>query len=150
MAKACSSRSVVSFFKPLTPQSVTEAESLWAKFVSKYNLPFQTSDHATKLFHRMFPDSEIAKKFSCGHTKTAAIITKALAPHYLAQTLSDMSTCFSIMMDESNDKTDKSCIILARVYDSSVGDVRTRLTSYNIKIHLNGRCLGHGLVNWGV
>ena len=29
-------------------------------------------------------------------------------------------------MDESNDKTDKSCIILARVYDSSVGDVRTR------------------------
>ena len=120
MAKACLSRSVVSFSKPLTLLSVTEAESLWAKFVSKHNLPFQTSDHATKLFHRMFTDSEIGKKFSCGHTKTAAIITKALAPHYLAQTLHDMPTCFS------NDKTDKSCIILARVYDSSVGDVRTR------------------------
>lgn len=37
-----------------------------------------------------------------------------------------MSTCFSIMMDESNDKTDKSCTILARVYDSNVGYVRIR------------------------
>ena len=29
-------------------------------------------------------------------------------------------------MDESNDKTDKSCIILVRGFDSVVGDVRTR------------------------
>ncbi len=31
-----------------------------------------------------------------------------------------------MMMDESNDKTNKSCIILIRVFDSCVGDVRTR------------------------
>ena len=30
------------------------------------------------------------------------------------------------MMDESNDKNNKSCIILVRVFDSNVGDVRTR------------------------
>ena len=30
------------------------------------------------------------------------------------------------MMDESNDKTDKSYIILVRVFDSGVGDVHTR------------------------
>ncbi len=30
------------------------------------------------------------------------------------------------MMDESNDKTDKSCIILVRGFDSTVGDVCTR------------------------
>lgn len=29
-------------------------------------------------------------------------------------------------MDESNDKTDKSCIILVGMFDSSVGDSRTR------------------------
>ena len=126
MAKACSSRPVTSFFKPQTQQSVIEAESLWSQFVSKHNLPFQSSDHATKLFRRMFPDSEIAKKFSCGHTKTAAIIKEALGPHYLAKTLLDMSIFFSILMDESNDRTDKSCIILVRVFDSNVGDVRTR------------------------
>ena len=126
MAKACSSRPVTSFFKPQTQQSVIEAESLWSQFVSKHNLSFQSSDHATKLFRRMFPDSEIAKKFSCGHTKTAAIIKEALGPHYLAKTLLDMSIFFSILMDESNDRTDKSCIILVRVFDSNVGDVRTR------------------------
>ena len=83
-----SSRSVTSFFRPQTPQSVIEAESLWSTF---HNLSFQTSDHATKLFRRMFPDSEIAKKFACRHTKTAAIIKEALAPHYLAKTLHNMS-----------------------------------------------------------
>lgn len=126
MAKAIvSTRSVTSFFQP-QPQSVTVAESLWCAFVAKHNLPFQTSDHATKLFHRMFPDSEIARRFSCAHTKTAAIIKEALAPHYLAKTINDMATFYSIMMDESNDKTDKSCIILVRVFDSNVGDIRTR------------------------
>ena len=70
MAKSSSSsRSVASFFRPQTSQAGIEAESLWCKFVAKHNLPFQISDHATKLFHRMFPDTEIAKKFACGHTQ---------------------------------------------------------------------------------
>ena len=127
MAKASSSsRSLTSHFRPQTSQSVIEAESLWSKFVCKHNLSFQTSDHATKLFRRMFPDSEIAKRFSCGHTKTAAIIKEALAPHYLQKTLHDMSNSFLILIDESNDRTDKSCIILVRVIDLSVEDIRTR------------------------
>ena len=33
---------------------------------------------------------------------------------------------FSIMIDESNDSTDKSCIILIRVFDHNVGNVCTR------------------------
>ena len=126
MAKSSSSRSVASFFRPQTSQAGIEAESLWCKFVAKHNLPFQISDHATKLFHRMFPDSEIAKKFACGHTKTAAVIKEALAPHYLSKTVQEMTSFYSVMMDESNDKTDKSCIILVRVFDYSVGDIRTR------------------------
>ena len=88
----------------------------------------------------MFPDSEIAKKFACGHSKTAAIIKEALAPHYLSKALQDMSKVFSVMLDESNDKTDKSCIILVRVFDSTVGDVRTRFiigTAQNLFAALN-------------
>ena len=89
-----------------------------------HNISFQASDHATKLFRRMFPDSEVAKKFSCGHTKTASTIKEALSLHYLEKTLMDMSKFFSLLM--SNDKTDKSCIILVRLLDSDEGDVRTR------------------------
>ena len=58
--------------------------------------------------------------------KTAPIIKEALAPHYLERTLSDMSNFFFVMMDESNDKTDKSFIILVRLLDKDVGDIRTR------------------------
>ena len=50
------SRSVTSFLRPKTPQSVIESESLWSSFVAKHNLSFQTSDHATKLFRTMFPE----------------------------------------------------------------------------------------------
>ena len=44
----------------------------------------------------------------------------------MKKTLYDMSSFFSVMMDESKDKTDKSCIILVRVMDSDLGDIRTR------------------------
>ena len=79
-----------------------------------------------KLFQSIFPISEIVKKFSCGHTKTAAIIKGALASHYMKKTLQDMSSFFSVMTDKSNAKTDKSCIILVRVMDSNLGDIHTR------------------------
>ena len=74
---------------------------------------------------KCFPISDIAKKFGCGRTKTNAIIKEALAPHYLHKTVQCMTTPFSLMVDESNDKTDKSCIILVRALGSEVGDVRT-------------------------
>ena len=86
MAEACSSRSVASFVNPQTQtQQCVKAESLWSKFVSKHNLPIQSSDHATKFLRRMFPDSQIANKFSCGNNETAAIVKEALAPHYLTK-----------------------------------------------------------------
>ncbi len=71
---ASSTCSMTSFFKPQHISRVTEAEARWALFTAKHNLSFLTSDHATKLFKTMFQDSEIAKAFACGHTKTAAII----------------------------------------------------------------------------
>ena len=106
--------------------SSVEAEARWAMFVAKHNLAFLSSDHATKLFPKMFPDSEIAKQFACRRTKSTAIVKTALAPNFLDKVISSMSSPFSLMMDESNDKTDKSCIILVKILDSTVGDIRTR------------------------
>ncbi len=86
-------------------------------FVAKHNLAFLNSEHASKLFAQMFPDSEIARKFpdseiarkfACGRTKTTAIVKEALSPYYHAKAINSMSNPFSILMDESNDKQDKS------------------------------------------
>lgn len=79
---ASSSQSVASFFRPQLQRSVTEAEARWSLFTVEHNLSFAASDHVNKLFKVMFPDSEIAKSFSSGHTKTAAIIKEALSPYY--------------------------------------------------------------------
>ena len=54
-------------------------------FCAKHNLAYLKSDHATKLFKEMFPDSEIAKKFACGCTQTSAIAKEALSTYLLSQ-----------------------------------------------------------------
>lgn len=127
MAKVASrSRSVSSFFRPQTQQSTIKAETIWSMFTAKHNLAFLNSDHATKMFREMIPDSEIAKTFACGRTKTTAIVKEALAPYYHKKMVDNMSNPFSILMDESNDKVDKSSIILVKVLDPEVGDVKTR------------------------
>ena len=116
-----------SIFRKQTSNEQIEAEARWSLFVAKHNLAFLTSDHANSLFHKLFPDSAIAKRFSCGRTKTTAIVKNALAPYYQAKVLESMTdNPFSLMMDESNDKTDKSCIILVRCLDSSEGKIHTR------------------------
>ena len=71
------------------------------------------------LFKAMFPDPEIANSFGCGHT---AIIKEALSPHFHKKMLENLKNPFSILIDESNDKVDKSCIILVRNLDPEIGN----------------------------
>ena len=68
-------------------------------------------------YSEMFPDSEIAISFACDHTKPSCIIKGALAPHYSEQMMESLDKCesLSVLMDESNDKVNKSCIILIKL-----------------------------------
>ena len=107
---------------------VAKAEALWATFVSDHNLPFAISDCFSDLARKMFPDSKIAEKFSCRRTKTAAVITEALAPMEAAKTtmLAQQGPC-AIMVDESNKlDNDKTCAILLRVINPEMGKVQNR------------------------
>ena len=47
-------------------EDVIRNESLFTNFVAEHNLPFAVADHFTRLCKQTFPDSKIAKKFSCG------------------------------------------------------------------------------------
>jgi len=93
----------------------------------------------------MFPDSEIAKSFCCGHTKTAAIIKEALSSYYQEKTTQHLSNPFSIMLDESNDKMDKSCIILVWVLDPESGNVCTRFLDMPVVNVITAQNLFHAL-----
>ena len=117
MVKAGSTSTLVAnFFKSQTSLNVIEAEARWSSFVVKNNLPFMTSDHSNKLFVKMFPKSEVGRKFKCSRIKTTAIVKGALAPYFLNSTLESMDNPFSIMINESNDKTNKLCIFLVQYY----------------------------------
>ena len=45
------------------------------------SLPFAISDTFTKMASHMFPDSEVAKCFAAGRTKTTQIVKCGLARH---------------------------------------------------------------------
>ena len=77
---------------------------------------YLSSEHATQLLPKMFPDLIIAKKFSCSRTKCTAIVKESFAPDFTNSLLNNLVHSF-IIIDESNDKTDKSCIILVRFQD---------------------------------
>ena len=47
-------------------ENVMKAELLFAGFICEQNLRISTADHAGKLLKAMFPDSKIARKYSCG------------------------------------------------------------------------------------
>jgi len=79
LAKVVNScQSLASFFPDR--EKVKNAEVLFTGFILEYNLPFQAAVHAGPPFRMMFPDSEIAKKYGCAATKTAAIVNFAIAP----------------------------------------------------------------------
>ena len=76
---------------------------IWASYLAERDLPVSISGDADKVFRAMFPDSEIAKEFSCGRTKATYLIADGLGPalnQSLVLTLK--TTNFSMLIDESN------------------------------------------------
>ena len=57
---------------------VISSEIMMYQFIAMHNLSFQSADHLSDIVSTMFPDSKIAARFSCKHTKTKAIICDAI------------------------------------------------------------------------
>ena len=97
---------------------VTKAEVRFVPFIAENNLPFSVGDHLTKLVKKAFPDSKIAEKFQCSHTETAAIVNKALAPHYMEAIIpAPCDGPLTIIIEESNKRSDdKACAILVKIF----------------------------------
>ena len=84
------------------------------------------SDHATKLFAKMFPDSQIAAKLSCVRTKTKAMVCSVIADELKNSTISAMkSGSFSLLTDYIADITNQQqCRLLVRYFDNTTGFVK--------------------------
>lgn len=124
MAKV-STPSVAKFFSaPHEDLSVIRAEAFFAHFLVEHNLPISASDHAGKLFEKMFPDSSIARKYSSARTKTTAIV-KCLAEDNICQAAERLKeTPFVIGTDGSQEGGVKYFPIVVR-YTTSDGKLET-------------------------
>ena len=113
---------------------VLSAEVKFAQFVAEHNLPFSVGDHFMKLAKQMFPDSDIAGKFTSGRMKTTMIVKKALAPRLDAKVVQlCQSHKFSLLTDESNDQGgEKTLAILVKVFDPEIARAVTQFVDIPI------------------
>ena len=120
--------SAFSSSKPSLQEPVMTAELFFTSFLVEHNLSFATADHFSKLCKAMFPDSQIAQRYSCGRTKTTAIVCHALAPAANSLvTEACVKGPFSILCDGGNDKLDKKYFgIMVRYWDDQLGMAVTR------------------------
>ena len=81
---------------------VLDAEILWTLKTVKNHGSYKANENIEKIFHRMFPDSSIARKFSCGEKKTAYYAVFGIAP-YLENLLQENlnKKKFVLLFDES-------------------------------------------------
>lgn len=119
----------ISFFAETRDQKVIKAECLFTAFLLEHNLPLSVADHAAPLFKKMFPDSEIAKKYSCARTKTTAIV-KEMAFDFKNSVIESLKTSpFSISTDGSNSSNAKLYPIVVNFFNKKVNKVECALLS---------------------
>ena len=108
--------------------TVIRAETLFTSFVVEHNLPLSITDHAGPLFKKMFPDSDISKKYGCARTKTSNIVNVLASDVENMITEGMRSQPFSLATDGSTDFDDiKMYPILVKLYNSDIGRVVTLL-----------------------
>ena len=90
----------------VTSESVTKAEILWAMKIVLSHFSFRASTDVGGLFQNMFPDSAIAKKFSCGKTKVNYMICFGLASYFKEKLLQKVkeADCITVSFDEALNK----------------------------------------------
>lgn len=132
-----SSSKISSFFsqKNTHDDDKAFAEALYCYHSTMHSHSYLSTGCASGLFKSMFPDSNIAKKYSCGRTKTAAIVTKVLGPFSRDIVLKRLSNdhYFSISTDASNKGHIKTFPIILRYFDASKGIQSSLLSFYSLE-----------------
>ena len=98
---------------------VRRAEVKVTSSMVKHNIPLAFAEHLSPLFREIFPDSEIAKAYGCGKTKTTCILNGVLKAYYQNDVVQQMrDRLFSVSLDGSNDTgRDKMNPITVKVFD---------------------------------
>lgn len=94
----------------VTTTETLQAEVLWALKVLSSHYSFKSCEDVGYIFRHMFPDSQIADKFSCGEKKCAYISCFGIAPYFHQQLLNSVKSAdgYVLLFDESMSKSTQS------------------------------------------
>ncbi len=87
----------------------------------RHNLSYNSLDCNLKLIAKIFQDSKVAKKISCGRTKSEMILVNVLYPVSVQSKLSELGNKFSISIDASNKANVKYFPLCVRYFDKKEG-----------------------------
>ena len=112
---------------------------LWPLKVVTAHYSYHSCETIAPLFARMFPDSTIAAKFSCGEKKCAYLACFGIAPFFTQQLIADVKRIsgYVIMFDESGNKATqtKQMDLHVRFWDEGCHNVTSR--------YLTSQFMGH-------
>uniref|UniRef100_A0A3B3QSD6 DUF4371 domain-containing protein n=1 Tax=Paramormyrops kingsleyae TaxID=1676925 RepID=A0A3B3QSD6_9TELE len=136
-------KSVQSFFvKTNDPQldKVSAAEVTSIYHAVQHTHSYRSTDCSNKLAPVIFPDSEIAKKMSCGRTKAASIVANVLAPVSVEKCVQELTSSllvggthtpfFSVASDASNHGSTKLFPLAVRYWTPEFGLMNRVLDFY--------------------
>ena len=100
--------------------AITRVEVLHTNFIAQHNLSFLLSDHMSKLYEKIFPNSKIAKRFACSRTKTASILNGAMMHSLMAYLTAYMKIdIFAIVNNGSSDTgLEKINVVYTHIFDA--------------------------------
>ncbi|KAL8603538.1 hypothetical protein ACOMHN_052767 [Nucella lapillus] len=132
--KTSSELSVSSF---CTSSDVLKAEVLWTLNIVTSHYSAKSCQENSQLFEVMFPDSQIAKGYKCGETKTSYLATFGIAPYFarLLKTKVKSQSSFVLLFDESLNKQVKENQLDVHVRFWENGTVQTQ--------YMTSEFLGH-------
>ena len=111
--------------------AVAAAEGTYAFHTAKHHHSYKSMDCSSRLPLKLFPDSNITKKFTCARTKTEAIVNSVLAPYSVQSALETLEKnaiefC-SVATDGSNHNACKLFPVVVLFFDYKNGGLQSKL-----------------------
>lgn len=113
-------------------KNVAAAEGAFAYHSIKHHMSYNSATCSSKMYSKVFKDSNIACKFSSAKTKTEAIVNNVLAPHTLNDFQNNIKHVdfLSISTDASNKRYHKMFPVVVQYFDKNVG-TQTKLIEFD-------------------
>lgn len=129
-----SSSKVTDFFvKPGSQcqDQVAAAEATMAFHSVRHHHSYNSNDCTSKLVSKIFPDSEVSRKYACARTKIEAVVNNVIAPFSINSILNDIESgeimYLGVATDGSNHKSTKLFPIVIQYFDWQKGGLQSKL-----------------------